>query len=112
METLKLTKKKGASGISLVALVITIIVLIILTAAVILTFMEGGIIDKAKEAVFKSDMKTYQEQLVMAKAKQQIDVEMGKVADYDFSEIEESIKEEYANVIEIGEDGNIYMSST
>ena len=37
-------------GISLVALVITIIVLIILTGAVIVTFMEGGIIERAKEA--------------------------------------------------------------
>ena len=38
-------------GISLVALVITIIVLIILTGAVIVTFMEGGIIDRAKEII-------------------------------------------------------------
>ena len=48
-------------GISLVALVITIIVLIILTGAVIVTFMEGGIVDRAKEATFKSDIRSYQE---------------------------------------------------
>ena len=48
-------KKKG---ISLVALVVTIIVLIILTGAVVATFMEGGIITNAKEAVMKSDYTT------------------------------------------------------
>ena len=47
-------------GISLIVLVITIIVLIILTAAVIVTFMEGGIVDRAKQATFKSDIRTYQ----------------------------------------------------
>ena len=41
------------AGISLVALVVTIIVLIILTGAVIATFTEGGIIEKAKEEVMK-----------------------------------------------------------
>ncbi|MBE5821145.1 MAG: hypothetical protein E7311_00975 [Clostridiales bacterium] len=46
---------KKRSGISLVSLVITIIVLIILTGTVIVTFMEGGIIEKAKEAVNRSN---------------------------------------------------------
>ena len=48
--------RKG--GISLVALVITIIVMIILTGAVIMTFMDDGIIDRAKEAVIRSDYTT------------------------------------------------------
>ena len=56
--------KNFRKGISLVALVITIIVLIILTAAVIITFMDGGIIDRAKEATFKSDIREYQAILV------------------------------------------------
>ncbi|MBR2418602.1 MAG: hypothetical protein IKB12_08220 [Clostridia bacterium] len=47
-------------GISLVALVITIIVLIILTAAVILTISNDGILDKAQNAANeKSKLEVY-----------------------------------------------------
>ena len=67
-------RSRKSAGISLVSLVITIIVLIILTAVVIVTFMEGGIIDNAKESVFKNDIKTYQEQLVAIRGEEQIKV--------------------------------------
>ncbi|MBE5821832.1 MAG: hypothetical protein E7311_04510 [Clostridiales bacterium] len=74
---MKNLKKSKTSGISLVALIVTIIVLIILTAAVIVTFMEGGIIDRAKESVFKSDIRTYQEILAVKRAEEQIKLATG-----------------------------------
>ena len=46
------TKKQG---ISLIVLVITIIVMIILAAAIILSLTSNGIIDRANEAVDKTD---------------------------------------------------------
>ena len=52
-------------GISLVALIVTIIVLIILTSAVVFTAFDDGLLDKTKEARFKSDLKTFQEDLTM-----------------------------------------------
>ena len=70
---------KKTAGISLVALVITIIVLIILTAAVIVTFMDGGIIDRAKESVFKNDIQTYQEMLVDLRLEDEMGVATGKI---------------------------------
>jgi len=75
---MKNLKNSRTSGISLVALIVTIIVLIILTAAVIVTFMEGGIIDRAKESVFKSDIRTYQEILTVKRAEEQIKLATGK----------------------------------
>jgi len=80
---MKNLSKKG--GISLVALVITIIVLIILTGAVIVTFMEGGIVSRAKEATFKSDIRTYQEILAMKKADEYIDIATGKKTESDLN---------------------------
>ena len=64
-------------GISLVALIVTIIVLIILTGVVIATFVEGGIIDKAKEGVFKNDIRTYQEELIVLNAQNDIEIATG-----------------------------------
>ncbi|MBE5822333.1 MAG: hypothetical protein E7311_07110 [Clostridiales bacterium] len=74
---MKNLKNNKTSGVSLVALIVTIIVLIILTAAVIVTFIEGGIIDRAKESVFKSDIRTYQEILAVKRAEEQIKLATG-----------------------------------
>ena len=52
-------------GISLVALVITIIVLIILTGAVILSFQDGGIIDRADQAVEDNNDAVLEEKITM-----------------------------------------------
>ena len=106
------------SGISLVALIVTIIVLIILTAAVIVTFMEGGIIEKAKEAVFKSDMRTYQEILAVKNAEKQIELatgngEGGLYNATELAEIQEIIpefKEEYKDLIAIS-NGEIVLGT-
>lgn len=47
---------KNKQGISLIVLVITIIVMIILAAAIILTLNNSGIINRANEAVEKTDL--------------------------------------------------------
>ena len=65
--------KKG--GISLVALVITIIVLIILTGAVIVTFRDGGIIEKSKDSVLRSDCATLQDTYVVIHNKNKLEYE-------------------------------------
>ena len=49
--------KKQKLGISLIVLVITIIVMIILAASVVLTLSNSGIINKANEAVEKTNIK-------------------------------------------------------
>ena len=53
-------KKKG---ISLIVLIIKIIVVIILAAAVILTISKNNPIESAKEARFKEDVRTFQDEL-------------------------------------------------
>ena len=64
---------KEKKGISLITLVITIIVIIILVAAVILTLNNNNPIENAKEATFKSDVKTVQSELTMYISKQTAD---------------------------------------
>ena len=64
-------KNKGTSGkkgISLIVLVITIIVIIILAVAVILSIANNNPIENSKEARFKNDVKTMQEELELLKA--------------------------------------------
>ena len=64
---------KEKKGISLITLVITIIVIIILAAAVILTLNNNNPIENAKEATFKSDVKTLHSELTMYISKQTAD---------------------------------------
>ncbi|MDD3303560.1 MAG: carbohydrate binding domain-containing protein [Clostridia bacterium] len=56
-------KEENRRGISLIVLVITVIVIIILASAVILTLNNNNPIESAKEATFKSDLKTMQTEL-------------------------------------------------
>ena len=58
----KLTHKRG---ISLIVLIVTIIVIIILAAAVILTITKNNPVSSAKEATFKEDMASIQDELSM-----------------------------------------------
>ena len=60
--------KSDKKGISLIVLVITIIVIIILAVAVILSIANNNPIENAKEARFKNDVKTMQEELELLKA--------------------------------------------
>ena len=66
----KLTHKKG---ISLIVLIITIIVIIILAAAVILTITKNNPVSSAKEATFKEDMASIQDELSMYISKKYAD---------------------------------------
>ena len=68
-------------GISLIVLVITIIVIIILAVAVILSIANNNPIENSKEARFKNDIKTIEEDLNMYTLK--------KYADGDIKGIEE-----------------------
>ena len=66
----KLTQKKG---ISLIVLIVTIIVIIILAAAVILTITKNNPVESAKEATFKEDVRSFQDELAMTVAKEYTD---------------------------------------
>ena len=56
---------KKQNGISLIVLIVTIIVVIILAAVVILTLSKNNPIESAKEASFKEDVRTFQDELAM-----------------------------------------------
>ena len=68
MKTEEIKRTSDKKGISLIVLVITIIVIIILAVAVILSIANNNPIENAKEARFKSDVRTMQEELEMLKA--------------------------------------------
>ena len=56
---------KKKKGISLIVLIITIIVIIILAAVVILTITKNNPVESAKEATFKEDVRSFQDELNM-----------------------------------------------
>ena len=66
----KLTHKRG---ISLIVLIVTIIVIIILAAAIILTISKNNPVSSAKEATFKEDMVSIQDELSMYISKKYTD---------------------------------------
>ena len=66
----KLTHKKG---ISLIVLIITIIVIIIIASVVILTITKNKPVSSAKEATFKEDMASIQDELSMYLSKKYTD---------------------------------------
>ena len=66
----KLTQKKG---ISLIVLIVTIIVIIILAAVVILTITKNNPVSSAKEATFKEDMVSIQDEFSMYLSKKYTD---------------------------------------
>lgn len=56
---------KRKKGLSLIVLIITVIIVIILAAVVILTLSKNNPIESGKEATFKEDIRTFQEDLAM-----------------------------------------------
>ena len=67
---MNMTKERGMcmkkkKGISLIVLIITIIIVIILAVTVILTLTKNNPIESAKEAVFKEDVRAFQDELNM-----------------------------------------------
>ena len=62
----KLTQKKG---ISLIVLIVTIVVIIILAAVVILTVGKNNPVESAREAAFKEDVRSFQDDLALSISK-------------------------------------------
>ena len=83
---------KSKKGISLIVLIITIIVVIILAAAVIITINKNNPVESAKEATFKEDVKSFQDDLALTVAKEYTDKQGQrdqKISTSDFDEIKE-----------------------
>ena len=105
-------------GISLIVLIVTIIVVIILAAVVILTLSKNNPIESAKEARFKEDVKTFQDELAMTVSKQYA-IAGGnrdeKITTLDFEEIKgyiPSFSEKYRDKFGIQEDELKYNNVT
>ena len=62
--------KNKRNGISLIVLIVTIIVIIILASAVILTLSKNNPIGSAREAKFKEDIRSFQDDLSLTIAKE------------------------------------------
>ena len=60
---------KKRKGISLIVLIVTIIVVIILAAVVILTISKNNPVDSSREAKFKEDIRTFQDDLLLSISK-------------------------------------------
>ena len=78
---MKTKRKNNKQGISLIVLVITIIVMIILAAAIILSLSSNGIIDRANEAVTKTDIGQVQTLASTIWAESYLDKREGKIQD-------------------------------
>ena len=65
----KFTKLTQKRGISLIVLIVTIIVIIILAAAVILTVGKNNPVESAREATFKEDLRSFQDDLALSISK-------------------------------------------
>ena len=110
MNKLKRGKYMKRRGISLIVLIITIIVVIILAAVVILTLSKNNPIESAKEARFKEDVRTFQDELALTVSKQYT-IAGGhrdeKITTSDFDEIKDyipSFSEKYKDKFIIQDD--------
>ena len=65
----KFTKLTQKRGISLIVLIVTIIVIIILAAVVILTVSKNNPVESAREATFKEDLRSFQDDLALSISK-------------------------------------------
>ncbi|MDD2627724.1 MAG: hypothetical protein PHD20_02425 [Clostridia bacterium] len=72
-------KTKQKKGISLIVLVITIIVMIILAGTIILSLTGSGVIGKADEGVLKSDLKSFEGELMLYKSKEMLKNNKGEI---------------------------------
>ena len=101
-------------GISLIVLIITIIVVIILAAVVILTLSKNNPIESAKEARFKEDVRTFQDELALTVSKQYTTAgghRDTKITTSDFNEIQgyiPSFSEKYKDKFAIQDDELVY----
>ena len=101
---------KSKKGISLIVLIITIIVVIILAAAVIITINKNNPVESAKEATFKEDVKSFQDDLALTIAKKYTDKQGQrdeKISTSDYDKIKgyiPSFSEKYKGKFVIEED--------
>ena len=103
--------KKQKSGISLIVLVITIIVIIILAVAVILSIANNNPIENAKEAKFKSDLKTIEEELRLKQASNYVDEHANNKAPSEITIDDLASAANYKDKLGITEDGKLYVTS-
>ena len=112
--------KSNKRGVSLIVLVITIVLMIILASAVILSLNGGGVIEKARESVFKTRMKTYVEELNLSISNKVLDGTVAstksvnvKTTDSDYEEeirgLIGSIKKEDVGNIEVHDGILVYL---
>ena len=104
-------KNKGTSdkkGISLIVLVITIIVIIILAVAVILSIANNNPIENAKEARFKNDVRTMQEELELLKASNYVENNGTGYGGIELTDLKSSTN--YTDNFEV-KDGELYIKS-
>ena len=101
---------RNKRGISLIVLIIAIIVVIILAAVVILTLSKNNPMESAKEASFKEDVRTFQDELAMTVSKQYTTAgghRDEKISTSNFDEIKKyipSFSEKYRNKFVIEDD--------
>ena len=110
--------KDRKKGISLIVLIITIIVVIILAAVVILTLSKNNPIESAKEARFKEEVRTFQDELALTVSKQYTAAgghRDEKITTSDFDEIKEfipSFSEKYRDKFIIQDDELRYTNKS
>lgn len=108
------TKLTQRSGISLIVLIVTIIVIIILAAAVILTISKNNPVESAREATFKEDIRSFQDELALTVAKEytnkqgQRDTKINATAS-EVTNYIPSFKKEYVGKFVIVNDQLIYV---
>ena len=107
----KLTQKRG---ISLIVLIVTIIVIIILAVAIVLTIKKNNPIDSANEAVFKENIRNFQNELVMSISNEYVKdrgKRKEKINVYSLSDMQKyipSFTKEYEGKIVISNDELVY----
>ena len=111
------TKNKNKKGISLIVLIMTIIVVIILAAIIIITITKNNPVDSAKEATFKQDVRSFQDELSMYIGNENIKDIQGnreKITTVDMPSVKvmkeyiESFSSKYENKLGIYKDELVY----
>ena len=109
---------KRRKGISLIVLVITILVMLILSGVVIVSLSKNNPVEKAKEATFKENMKSYMSELSLAIAnsvfednKDALNIVIGELKNdkYKIKEFVKSINNKDAERIGVAEGQLCYM---
>ena len=108
--------KEQKKGISLIVLVITIIVMLILASAVIISLSNSNIINKAKEAVTKTDIKNFEQELSISLADKKLEdrnFNMHDVNETDIDNLQEyipSLDSKYGGKIAIKNGELVYVN--